>query len=261
MATPIFKFALAALAWSAALSHANDNERLNRYSMRLLTADANQTDLLSSVIQTELPSSIDTVGEAVDFILVRSGFRHIPTDSFKNSLLLPLPAAHRVIGPVDIRTALTTIAGQPWRLHENNHHRVVWFQLAGAPMDDSHIEKYSTTPRLTADYDSTELVGLSESTSNQKRIFPTEWTLDISKTLRQNLKMWSELANWTFQWNSNHDYSITHEATFLGSLQEAVGAALQHYRNAPVPLIAKFYAGNSVLVIEAHPSPTALQND
>ena len=261
MATPIFKFALAALAWSAALSHASDNERLNRYSIRLLTADSNQTDLLSSVIQTEFPSTIDTVGEAVDFILVRSGFRHIPTDSFKNSLLLPLPAAHRVMGPVDIRTALTTIAGQPWHLHENNHHRVVWFQLAGAPMDDSHIEKKPIQPQLTDEYDSTEFDSLSESTPNQERTFPTEWTLDTSKTLRQNLEIWSESADWTFQWNSNHDYSITHKATFFGSLQEAVGSALQHYRNAPVPLVAKFYAGNSVLVIEAHPSPTALQND
>ena len=81
-------------------SYAIESHRSDRYTLHSLIASPSQNDLLSAVIQTEFPPHIGTVGSAVDYILLRSGYRHITTPSAVTAMSLPLPQSHRSIGPL-----------------------------------------------------------------------------------------------------------------------------------------------------------------
>ena len=64
---------------------------------------------------------------------------------------LPLPRAHRKIGPLDLRSAIQTLAGEPWHLHEDAIQRVIWLTLkdevdleSGVPEDVAAIRSGNT---------------------------------------------------------------------------------------------------------------------
>ena len=54
--------------------------RLDRYTLQPQNPTAEQLDLLSTVVKTQFPESIATVGAAIDYLLERSGYHRIPTD-------------------------------------------------------------------------------------------------------------------------------------------------------------------------------------
>ncbi len=227
---------------------ASEFERVNRYSLQELTAESSQVDLLSAVIETRFPQFVETVGTAIDYILHRSGYRHVTTEEFESTLELPLPESHRSIGPVDIRTAVKTIVGQNWELYEDAGQRILWFQRAGANSEQIIQPPIGTT--------ATDVQSNSKDNNFfEPDVAPANWHLQSSLTLRENLENWAQLSDWSLDWRSRHDYAITHSSTFSGTLVDAVGSLLMHYRNAPVPLVGKFFSGNSVLVIEPRNYP------
>ena len=235
--------ALAAVIIATANVHADDPIRLARYTLQSATAEAGQLDLLAALIEIAFPPHIETAGDAIDYILLRSGYRRIETPAARQTMDLPLPRAHRKIGPLDLRSAIQTLAGQPWHLHEDAIQRVIWLTLkddgdleSGAPEDAAVSVQETPTPPPAP---SAPLPQVS-----------AEWTLDTSLTLRGNFDIWTRIAHWSLEWNSRHDYAVDQVAAYNGTLKDAVTAVLEHYRTAPIPLTATFYAGNAVLVVE-----------
>ena len=222
---------------------ANDGDRIGRYTLHPYSADIHEEDLLSTIIETTFPTQVATVGSAIDYVLLRSGYRHVPTQAVGNALLLPLPQVHRSIGPMDTRTALRTLIGSSWNMIEDSKTRVIWFQYAGSSLD-SDIANQEVSQESDPEKPILELIPLQDTAVAQ------DWRLDTSKSLRQNLEQWVFDVNWTLEWNSHHDYEIRHSAVYHGTLELAVEAVLEHYRNAPFALTATFFRGNSVLLIE-----------
>ena len=234
--------ALAAVIIATANGHADDPIRLARYTLQSATAEAGQLDLLAALIEIEFPPHISTSGAAIDYVLLRSGYRRIETPAARRTMDLPLPRAHRKIGPLDLRSAIQTLAGEPWHLHEDPIQRVIWLTLK----DDVDLE--SGTPENAAFRQETPPPPPAPSSPLPQ--VSAEWTLDPSLTLRGNFDIWTRIADWSLEWNSRHDYAVGQMAAYAGTLKDAVTAVLEHYRTAPVPLLATFYAGNAVLVIE-----------
>ena len=148
--------ALAAAIIATANVHADDPIRLARYTLQSATAEAGQLDLLAALIETEFPPHIETAGDAIDYVLLRSGYRRIETPATQRTLDLPLPRAHRKIGPLDLRSAIHTLAGKPWHLHEDAIQRVIWLTLkdevdlkSGVP-EDIAITGSGNTPSATS---------------------------------------------------------------------------------------------------------------
>ena len=71
--------ALAAVLIATANVHAADPIRLARYTLQSATAEAGQLDLLAALIEIEFPPHIETAGDAIDYVLLRSGYRRIET--------------------------------------------------------------------------------------------------------------------------------------------------------------------------------------
>lgn len=235
---------LLVLGLACEISTGSEYERVNRYSLHTLTAEPSQIDLLSAVVDTRFPPSIKTVGTALDYILHRSGYQLVATKELSHTLALPLPETHRSIGPLDVRTAVRTIVGDPWQLHEDSTQRILWFQRVGVGVKDN------VAPPAT---DATTAGGQVPKgiVSPLKTTISPPWMLKATLTLRENIEAWAKSVDWSVEWRSQHDYVITQAATFPGELKDAVRSVLLHYQDAPVPLVGKFYSGNSVLVIES----------
>ena len=215
--------------------------QVNRYSFQPPAPPHYQTDLLSTVIDIAFPKTVVTVGDSIEYLVQRSGYRFVNTNDSSAAMALELPAVHRSIGPLPLRTAIGTVAGPVWLLQENPEKRTVWLernsQFAGAG------EVSSTTQFSVEDSAPEEIKHPLPATH-------TDWNLEPKRTLRSNFEAWTTHAGWQLQWNTDHDYMIDYSASYNGSLMYAIESVLEHYRSAPVPLTASFYTGNAVLLVE-----------
>ena len=106
--------------------------QVGRYSLVSAEPTVAQTDLLATTVTVHFPAQIQTVGESVGYLLRRSGCRLAETAALareaKDLLALPLPAAHRQLGPMPLRRALETLAGPTFHLVEDPVHRLIAFE-------------------------------------------------------------------------------------------------------------------------------------
>ena len=111
--------------------------RCGRYTLIELMPDDGQRDLMQQVIDLTIPSASNaTVGDALHYVLRRSGYRLCDEHADTTAVLyaLPLPAVHEHLGPVTLRDALQLLAGPRWTLQINDETREVCF----APQPDNH---------------------------------------------------------------------------------------------------------------------------
>lgn len=103
--------------------------RYGRYTLVELVPEASQQDLLLQVIDVSMPATLPaTVGDAMRYVLLRSGYRLCDADTEVRTLYaLPLPAAHQRLGPLVLRDALLTLAGSAWDLQIDDAARRVCF--------------------------------------------------------------------------------------------------------------------------------------
>lgn len=109
--------------------------RYGRYTLIELMPDDSQSDLMQQIIDLAIPSAANTtVGDALHYVLRRSGYRLCDERADTTAVLyaLPLPAAHEHLGPVTLRDALQLLAGPRWTLLVNDETREVCF----APQPD-----------------------------------------------------------------------------------------------------------------------------
>jgi type IV pili sensor histidine kinase/response regulator len=103
----------------------------SRYSMYAATPTSEQKDLLTSLIKIQFPDKVRAVGEAVQHLLQGSGYRLARAEVIRQDthdlFSLPLPDAHRSLGPMPLQTALETLAGPAFRLVEDPVHRLLTF--------------------------------------------------------------------------------------------------------------------------------------
>ncbi|MBW9259218.1 MAG: hypothetical protein K1562_16520 [Candidatus Thiodiazotropha sp. (ex. Lucinisca nassula)] len=110
--------------------HASDIQT-GRYSMYSAAPTQAQSELLEATVTVQLPARIQTIGETVRYLLQRSGYRLVTTESTAPETLalfaLPLPAVHRHLGPMTLRDALETLAGPAFHLVQDPVHRLITF--------------------------------------------------------------------------------------------------------------------------------------
>ncbi len=109
-----------------------DDVQVGRYSVHAATPTAAQENILATIVTIQFPERILTIGEAVHYLLQRSGYRLISAESIEPATAslfeLPLPTVHRSIGPMQLQGALETIAGPAFRLVQDPVHRLITFE-------------------------------------------------------------------------------------------------------------------------------------
>ncbi len=92
-----------------------------------------QLDLLSQSIQVRFPEKIQTIGEAINYLLRFSGYSLIADNKMNKALKItltkPLPIIDRELGPMSLKEGLTTLAGVAFTLYQDPVNRVIDFKL------------------------------------------------------------------------------------------------------------------------------------
>ena len=147
---PILVFVYAVVGACVIVSpqlHASEVQ-VGRYSALRALPTVAQVDLLSATITARFPERIQTVGEAVRYLLQRSGYRlahhHVANSVTADLLELPLPAVHRNLGPISLQQALETLIGPVFRLVLDPVHRLIAFELC-LPVPGAAYEQVSSS--------------------------------------------------------------------------------------------------------------------
>ena len=110
--------------------------QVGRYSLSAATPTEAQAELLATTMTVRFPERIQSVGEAVRYLLQRSGYRLATAESIGPDTValfaLPLPTVHRSLGPMTLREALETLAGPAFYLVHDPVHRLVTFERCTA---------------------------------------------------------------------------------------------------------------------------------
>lgn len=106
---------------------------IGRYSVISATPATDQRDPLETVVRVTFPPYVRDVGGAIDYLLVRSGYRLAdPIAAGEGQAILlrrTLPETQRRLGPMPLRSALKTLAGEAYWLVEDPVHRLVAFEV------------------------------------------------------------------------------------------------------------------------------------
>lgn len=107
--------------------------RQGRYTLVELVPSDAQRDLMQQVVDITMPSMPDaTVGDALGYVLLRSGYRMCDGADTSALYALPLPAVHLHLGPLTLRDALQALAGPAWDLSIDEANRKACFSRHGA---------------------------------------------------------------------------------------------------------------------------------
>jgi len=121
--------------------------QVGRYSLITVAPTEAQAALLAAIITVRFPERIQTVGEAVPYLLQRSGYRLATAESIGPDtaalFTLPLPAVHRSLGPMTLRDALAILAGPAFHLVQDPVHRLITFERCAT--DRMAVEDTATT--------------------------------------------------------------------------------------------------------------------
>ncbi|HVV68006.1 MAG TPA: hypothetical protein VHE99_03060 [Gammaproteobacteria bacterium] len=92
-----------------------------------------QRDLLSQIIQVRFPQPVQTIGDAMNYLLRFSGYSLVDETrqsiAMKNTLKKPLPLVDRSFGPMSLKDGLITLAGPAFTLMQDPLNREINFKL------------------------------------------------------------------------------------------------------------------------------------
>jgi len=111
-----------------------DQVQVGRYTTQSAQPPAELAEPLSVYAQLNFPrQTVATVGQALDYTLMRTGYRLVNVDQLseraRRFLTLPLPESQRRVGPYAVKTILETLLGTAWTLRSDPISRQVWFEL------------------------------------------------------------------------------------------------------------------------------------
>ena len=103
--------------------------QIGRYSAVHPVPTEEQQDILKVIINVTLPEEIDTTGQAVRYLLKRSGYQLVLPEAQDPEVLQllakKLPQIHRKLGPMTLENALLTLTAPAFRLQKDPVHRLI----------------------------------------------------------------------------------------------------------------------------------------
>lgn len=125
-------------------------ERFGRYTLIEISPAAAQADLMQQIVDVSMPPTlVASVGDAVRYVLLRSGFTLCDSAQIRIFNTLPLPAADFELGPLTLESALQILVGPAWRLEVNEITRRVCFVPLSPPSPSGRSTRLA--PRAAGD--------------------------------------------------------------------------------------------------------------
>ncbi len=104
-----------------------------RYSSIKPKPSRSQRELLQVLITVSIPDEIRNVGQAIRYLLKRSGYQLVQPQMHQTELIeflnKPLPSVHRRIGPMTLKDALATLTAPAFILTDDPVRRFISYRL------------------------------------------------------------------------------------------------------------------------------------
>lgn len=105
-----------------------------RYTLVELSPGVEQQDLMQQIVDVTMPPTLaTTVGDALRYVLLRSGFELCRSPEIRLLDELPLPAADFHLGPLTLEGTLRILVGPGWNLEVDEVTRKICFTPLSAP--------------------------------------------------------------------------------------------------------------------------------
>jgi type IV pili sensor histidine kinase/response regulator len=126
----------AALAASQSATPRKTVTQIDRYSIVVAAPTAGQRDLLAETSAISIPNDIESLGDALRWLLRDSGYRladdRVLSDEVHAMLTLPLPATHRQFEAMPLRVVVELIVGPAFHIVQDPVHRLLAFERCGS---------------------------------------------------------------------------------------------------------------------------------
>ncbi|NKB61228.1 MAG: pili assembly chaperone [Gammaproteobacteria bacterium] len=120
------------LASKQPVAASNVAAQVDRYSVMVVGPTAGQLDLLEVTSPVVIPNDIETIGDALGWLLRDSGYRlaseSVLTSDTKKMLELPLPVVHRRFNSMSLKTAIALMVGPAFHIVQDPVHRLIAFE-------------------------------------------------------------------------------------------------------------------------------------
>jgi type IV pili sensor histidine kinase/response regulator len=131
----------AALAAVQPATSSKSVTQVDRYSVVVTGSTAGQRDLLAVTAVTSIPSDIESLGDALRWVLQGSGYRlaanPVLSEEVRIMLELPLPAVHRHFELMPLKTVMELMIGPAFYVVQDSVHRLIAFELCSTTPDHS----------------------------------------------------------------------------------------------------------------------------
>jgi len=122
----------AALAVTQPATSSKNVTQINRYSVVVNEPTAGQRDLLLATAAIAIPDNIESIGDALHWMLQDSGYRLASdlalSDEVHAMLKLSLPAVHRQFEPMPLRAVVELLVGPAFHIVQDPVHRLLSFE-------------------------------------------------------------------------------------------------------------------------------------
>jgi type IV pili sensor histidine kinase/response regulator len=106
--------------------------QIDRYSIVVVAPTAGQRDVLAETSAISIPNDIESLGDALRWLLRDSGYRlaadRVLSDDVHAMLTLPLPAAHRQFEAMPLSVVVELIVGPAFHIVQDPIHRLLAFE-------------------------------------------------------------------------------------------------------------------------------------
>ena len=111
-----------------------------------------QRDPLQAIVTVSFPAEIETVGEAINYLLAETGYvlsdvLYWDVEVF-DLVRHPLPAIQRELGPLTILDTIRTIVGPAFSVSINLINRSVAVEMVGQPEEPAPLQESTEKDRL-----------------------------------------------------------------------------------------------------------------
>lgn len=251
--------------WAQTRQADGDQIQIGRYSSQGAKPAIELSDPLSVIAQLNFPrQTVETVGQAIDYTLLRTGYRIVGQENLGELALrfltLPLPESQRNIGPYQVNDILQILLGSAWVLQSDSVTRQVWFERKGGEKNavsakNSPVEAKAQTVNPTKPIEALPVVKLETKTTG------TEWlVIPSDKSLRDIITRWGKQDGKNIVWNAASNYSLIGrrvgvDFSSVGTLPEALAKLAMKYGQMEQPFAVTLRNGDIYEITDIHISP------